>query len=197
MKKRVTIVTAIIMSLMLISSTFCFAESTTESGEKSAILNQVEGASIDSEGNVIFPLEENKPVIIELDNGETIEYKMESSNLRSSTKTYRIQKTLSYLPSLSTLTLYYNVNCTWGTPSRCVTMNSFIATYNGVRAEVENFSYRITERVSQPAGYARARCSGKINFANNNQIITSTRTFDHEIYADSADSSNVYIKVIA
>ena len=197
MKKKITIVTVIVMSMMLMSSTFCFAGSIVENEEKNALLNQVEGASIDSDRNVTFSLEQGKPVTIELDNGEHIEYTMESSNLRASNKAFRVKKTISNPLTVSTLTLFYDVDCTWGTPNRCVTMNSFIATYSGVRAEVDNFSYKIIERVSQPSGFARAKCSGKITFAGNNQILTSTKTFEHEIYADSADSSNVYIKVIA
>ena len=196
MKARKSIIAGIIMCLLVTNTLFCFADSSTLSEEKKAILNQVPEATLDEDGNLVFPLSESTPIVFEVGGEYRVEYTIEASNARSTTKEYKIKKTITHIPSLSYLTLYYTANCTWGSPTRCVTMNSFVATYSGVRASVDNFSYKITEKVSSAGGYARARCSGKVSFSENNNIVSGVKSFEHEIYADSANSANIFVKEI-
>ena len=131
---------------------------------------------------------------VDLGNGFKTEYSAEIPQTRSTTK--NISATVKHTFLTAKMEITYSANCTWGNPSRCVTINSLTANYKGLMAELNRFNYGIETKTSKPAGFATATGTGEIVFGPNNQIITHTEGFYHKISVDSADSSQLNITII-
>ena len=185
------------LTICLIASNVftCFADSSQElSLEKQAVLSQVEDAVLNDDGSVTIPIESGESICVDLGNGYKTEYSAAIPMTRATTKNVSATVKHSFLTAEMRIT--YSANCTWGSPSRCVTMNSLTAYHNGTMAEFNRFNYGIVTRTSEPGGYATGMGTGEIVFGPNNQILTQTHGFYHNISVDSADSSKLYVTIV-
>ena len=190
MKKIVTII--LTLCLVVSNSMMCFAQSDRElSLEKQAILQQVENAVLNEDGSVSIPIESGKSIYVDLGNGTQIEYSAMIPNTRATTKTVKASKKYSFVTC--NMTISYSANCTWGNPTRCVTINSLTGTYSGNTAEMKNFEYAILTKTSSAGGYATGMGKGEIVFGPINNVLSTTQAFYQRLSVDSADNTRLIL----
>lgn len=180
------------MLVVLLVPSYAFASEnqTTLTSEKQALLDQIPGATLNADGGVTIPLENNKPIIVDLGDGHKVEYVLTIPETRSTTKTISCFKTYWFLADNMTVT--WKANCTWGSPARTVRINSLTDGYKGGFAEMQSHSTKIITAISPVGGKASGEGKGEIIFTGGPLGQISTRSYDVTLTVDSADSDTLY-----